>query len=113
MKKFLKKTAKKLKSDLGDSIAEVLIALLISSVALVMLASMISSSTSMIDSSKKNISDYYIATNSLTGSAAPSYSGTARLVSSDSTVITSVSVNYYVNDNINNHPVVTFEKTNP
>ena len=50
---------KKLLSNQGDSIAEVLIALLISSLALVMLASMITSSSRMIISSKTKLTDYY------------------------------------------------------
>ncbi len=114
MKKFFSRIGKKLKGRRGDSIAEVLIALLISSVALVMLASMISSSSSMIDSSRKNIESYYSkASDELTGSGTPKFTGTAKLVASDSTVKTSYSVNYYVNDNINKHPVVTFEENNP
>ena len=49
----------KLKSQVGESIAEVLIALLISSLALVMLASMISSTTSMVSTGKSAMKEYY------------------------------------------------------
>lgn len=49
----------KLKSQVGESIAEVLIALLISSLALVMLASMISSTTSMVSRGKSAMKEYY------------------------------------------------------
>jgi len=114
MRKNLQRIGRLLKSSRGDSIAEVLIALLISAVALVMLASMISSSTSMTDSSKKKIENYYVSTNSLIGNGKSAGTGTVNLVvSGESTVKTSFSVDYYVNNEINKHPVITFEKTNP
>ncbi len=50
---------KKLRNQKGDSIAEVLIALLISALALVMLASMITSSANMITNSKDRMNAYY------------------------------------------------------
>ena len=109
MRKLLRFFSKKIKSDRGDSIAEVLIALLISAVALVMLASMISSSTSMIDSSKKKIAEYYVPSD---GSIS-NVSGIVQLVPVSGTVNISFPVQYSVNNTINNHPVVTFEKSNP
>ena len=113
MKRFLSFVRNKLKSDRGDSIAEVLIALLISAVALVMLASMITSSTSMIGASKKNIENYYSAANEMTGDCSVKYSGTVKLVPvSGTSMSTSFSVNYYVNEYITNHPVVAFEDAN-
>ena len=56
---------KKLDNKDGDSIAEVLVALLISSLALVMLASMITSSSKMITTSKKKMQDYYLESSNL------------------------------------------------
>ena len=56
---------KKILSNVGDSIAEVLIALLISSLALVMLASMITTSSKLITGSKTKMKDYYAATSVL------------------------------------------------
>ena len=56
---------KKLKSEAGESIAEVLIALLIAALALTMLASVISSSANIINNSKKKLSDYYAANEEL------------------------------------------------
>ena len=53
------KLLKLLKSKAGESISEVLIALLISSLALVMLASMISSTNSMVGKSKSKMEEYY------------------------------------------------------
>ena len=59
------KIRKKLKSEAGESIAEVLISLLIAALALTMLASVISSSASIITNSKKKLSDYYAANEEL------------------------------------------------
>ena len=50
---------KRLSSQSGESIAEVLIALLIAAVALMMLASMISSTVSMVNKSKIKMDEYY------------------------------------------------------
>ena len=60
-----KRAKRKLRSNRGDSLAEVLIALLIAAVALVMLASMINASANMIGRSKVFMSDYYTAGNDL------------------------------------------------
>jgi len=62
---IINKTLKKLKSQAGETIAEVLVALLISSVALIMLASMISSTNSMVTKSKNTMKDYYDANENL------------------------------------------------
>lgn len=53
------KIIKKMTSHFGESIGEVLIALLISSLALVMLASMISSTNSMVSKGKGKMDQYY------------------------------------------------------
>ena len=55
----MKRFFKKLKSRAGESIAEVLIALLVSSIGLVMLASMISTSGSIIKKSRDALEHYY------------------------------------------------------
>lgn len=50
---------KRIKSENGESIAEVLVALLIAAIALMMLASMISSTVSMVNKSKTKMDEYY------------------------------------------------------
>ena len=60
-----KKMLEKLRSRRGDSIAEVLVAMLISAVALVMLASMIASSGRMIRRSRESMEEYDKANNAL------------------------------------------------
>ncbi len=66
MKKLRARLLKKLKGKAGESLAEVLIALLIAALALTMLASVISSAARMITQSKKKMSDYYAANGELT-----------------------------------------------
>ena len=60
-----RKMLEKLRSNRGDSIAEVLVALLISAVALVMLASMIASSSRLILRSRESMEKYDAANNVL------------------------------------------------
>ncbi len=60
-----KKLKKRIGNQAGETIAEVLIALLISSLALVMLASMISATQSMVSNSKTKMDEYYEANNIL------------------------------------------------
>ncbi len=60
-----KRMLEKLRSRRGDSLAEVLVAMLISAVALVMLASMIASSGRMIRRSRESMENYDAANNVL------------------------------------------------
>ena len=62
---MMKKIAQKLKNKGGESISEVLVALLISSLALVMLASMIGTTTRLVTRSKDTMREYYQAANIL------------------------------------------------
>lgn len=55
------KMMKRLRSHAGETIAEVLVALLISVLALTMLAAMISSTVSMVNKSKAKMMEYYDA----------------------------------------------------
>lgn len=56
---------KKLHSQSGETIGETLVALLISSLALVMLASMISATVNLVSKSQTKMDDYYIANTAL------------------------------------------------
>jgi type II secretory pathway component PulJ len=101
---MINKIKEKLKSGKGESIAEVLVSLLISSLALVMLASMINSSSRIIQSSKANMEKYYSANNVLEArTAAADNSGTLSIKNGSKAVHLrygegTVSVNYYKND---------------
>ena len=61
MKNVFKKIKKRIHTQAGESIAETLIALLLASLALVMLASMIQSTSSIVIKSKNKMDEYYTA----------------------------------------------------
>ena len=77
MKKLRVRLSSKLKSRAGESIAEVLIALLIAALALTMLASVITTSARIITNSKIAMNAYYQKRNGL--DAGTSASGTLTL----------------------------------
>ncbi len=117
----------KLGSEKGDSIAEVLVALLISAIALVMLASMITSSTKLITGSKETVKNYYTAANSINTFTTPAIpadvaakqrGGSASVsvalsTDADGSPLNGVSksypISYYADWVFQNKPVVTFQ----
>lgn len=70
MRKLKAKITSKLKGSAGESLAEVLIALLIAALALTMLASVISTSARIITQSKAKMKDYYDRNNVLESQSA-------------------------------------------
>ncbi len=108
--------SRKWKSRSGESITEVLVALLISAVALVMLASMITASSRLITQSKDRMESYYKNSNSLadhgeTGGGTVS-TGVVRLTKAgegESTVTVQEwdDVNYATNSSVKD-PVVAY-----
>ncbi len=109
LKSLTKTIKKKLSGKKGDSIAEVLIALLISSLALVMLAAMINSSDNMITYSKKKMSAYYSESAAF---ASPNVDGSQVTIA-----VKGVSMSYQVKYYVPNNPdfpalqsVVSFQK---
>ena len=111
MKKILNNVKDKLKNERGDSIGEVLVALLISAVALVMLASMIASSVSLTDKSKNKLKEYYTASIDLANQQDSSSdgTGTVRIKNSTGGEISSYEVNYFLNDEFSTNPVATYK----
>ncbi len=77
--KLSAKINKKLASKHGESLSEVLVALLISSLALVMLAGMVGASARMLSDSRRNVIDYVAAENALAEQGESSLSGELRL----------------------------------
>lgn len=106
----MKAIGQKLRSQRGDSIAEVLVAVLIAAVALVMLATMLSTSGNLIRISRGHLEDYYEANNVL--SDPPSDAGTAGTVTLSAALTdaagASVDVTYYINDTLSSDPVVAY-----
>ena len=117
--KLLRATVKRLRSTKGESISEVLIALLISTLGIMLLAGMINASANMITKSKDKIKDYVAKEN---GIVAQSSSGavtgqvafvvgsgentqTIRLNESSDTV----NVEYYENSEFGNNTVKSYK----
>lgn len=100
------KMKKKLHSEKGDSIAEVLVALLISALALVMLASMITSSARMITNSKTILNDYYSESAQMNSSTASD--GTFDISVKIDSETKSYTVNYYKSKSTGFQKVVSF-----
>lgn len=65
----MKKILTKLRSSAGESIAETLIALLISALAMMLLAGMISSTNNLVRTSETKMNNYYDDTQKTTGTA--------------------------------------------
>ena len=65
MKRLYSSVIGKIKSQVGESIGEVLVALLISSIGLTLLAMMVSSSSRMVERSKSTVHEYVLQSNAL------------------------------------------------
>ena len=103
----------KLRSRSGETIAETLVALLISALALVMLAGAISSAARVVTQSETAMQTYYQSNNALaepTGSSA-----TINIQYSDKVIrladeTSGISVKYAKNDFFSDKPVVAYAK---
>ena len=113
---------RKLNNRSGESIAEVLVALLVASLALVILASMISSTSGIILTSKKAIHDYVVEENRLVEqSTTPDLSGNMIIkINNGSSFIavkmnesysdTNVAVDYFISSESGSKPVTSYKK---
>ncbi len=99
----LNRAARKLKNRSGETIAEVLVGVLIAAIAMTLLAGMVTAASSMIDSGKKRMTEYY---NANSGFAEKDPSGatdsTAEVRKSDNTDYSiagedSILISYYEN----------------
>lgn len=88
MKKLNSKLAAKLKNSRGESMAEVLIALLIAALALTMLASVISTSSRIITQTKEKMKLYYEENDKLSVQGASSNTMELTITVSSSTYTT-------------------------
>ena len=98
----MKRMMKKLRSRAGESIGETLVALLISSLALVMLAGAIGSAARMVTRSMTAMEAYYATDKSMAERAGSSRAGTGSVTMSTAAGIDRISgsyaVNYYQNE---------------
>ena len=113
MKKLKNQIAEKLKRKSGETLAEVLIALLIAALALTMLASTIASSSKMITQSKQKMESYYAANDSLAEKSGDSkLTMTLKLGGESGTVVkmtnAAITVNYNVNDEAGAKKVIAY-----
>ena len=108
----------KLRSLKGESISEVLVALLISSLALVMLAAMIATSSRLILNSKEKLNKYYAQNDALSVQAAPEQGQTGAVgkvtLQSGANTITltdgETQVYLYSNGESGSVPVISYTK---
>lgn len=114
-----KRLAEKIKSNLGESIAEVLVALLISSLALVMLATMIGASSRMTIRSRGMLESYYADNDALEKRAElSSLTGTLSIRNGASDVylkcgqsaLDPIELVYYKNNNSGDTQVVSYKR---
>lgn len=98
---------KKLRSRSGETLAETLVALLIAAVALVMLASMISSTTGIVTQSKETIETYYAANNTVAEQGGASTSGSVT-IAGDNIDSQSYEVSYDINSTFSGTPVISY-----
>lgn len=80
MKGIKKRIAGKLKSAAGESLAEVLIALLIAALAMAMLATAISSTAKIVTQSKAAMKNYYDGNNALDAASSGGTNSTVTVV---------------------------------
>ncbi|MBQ9544901.1 MAG: hypothetical protein IJV00_07230 [Clostridia bacterium] len=96
------KILKKLKDVRGESLSEILIALLVSSLAIVLLAGMINASSTMISNSREKVADYVSADRSVVEQNGSSETGTVSIKEGSETITLtdgagSITVVYYSN----------------
>lgn len=112
----LKKLRAKLRARQGESLTEVLVAVLIAALSLVILASMVSSSGKMITASGETMDRYVQAENRLVTQTGASVNGSVTLRDSAGQPVrltdddgTAVPVQYYIDDEIGGCQVVSYK----
>ncbi len=113
---MIEKFRKKIKSHAGETISETLIALLISALALVMLAGAMTSATNMITKSREKIQDYYAANESPSGIVMMTGGTGGNMNFTDTTgAITHdpYPVLYFKNSEFESNPVVAYKLNLP
>lgn len=101
----------KLRSSNGESLTETLVALLIAAIALVMLASMISSTTRIVTQSKTKMTEYYKANKTVaaqTGEGTDDASVTITDDASDTINGQQYSVTAYLNQSFSSTPIASY-----
>ena len=111
------KILNRINSQVGESISETLISLLIAALALVMLAGAISSASGVILKSKDKLDKYYSANEKsdgvvkMTGGSSVVSDGITITDTSNSISPQSFQITYYKNDEFSSKPVVAYQYT--
>lgn len=108
----IQRLKRKLNSHAGETISETLIALLISALALVMLAGAITSAMHMITKSRDKVQDYYAANESASGIVMMTGGTQGNMALTDSQNIINhdpVPVLYFTNTEFDDNPVVAYK----
>lgn len=107
---------RKLHSTLGESIGETLVALLVSTLGIMLLAGMIVASTRLIMQSEETLSKYYTANNIISAQDIGDTKGQLKITIADKSVsrhfydIVIEDVNCYTNTEIGNTPIVSYSR---
>lgn len=105
----MKKMMKKIKNRAGETIGETLAALLIASLALIMLAAAISTSTGIISKSSKKIDAYFKDSNDKLVKMTDTSVGNVIFNEEGSMVQIPVQVDYAQGELKNDEPVISFK----
>lgn len=101
----------KARSERGESITEVLVAIVVSGLAILMLATVIATAVNVNQASRKAMNDYYAANNDVV-SGALTTTGTVTLTSDGASVSlagdSSISVTCYAGEQAGDTPVVSY-----
>ena len=106
----MKQMMNKLQSRVGETLAEVLIALLVSTLALMILAGMISSTTNVVKASEQKMDEYYTANGKLENISG---GGSATVTITIGTHAVEVPVVYEQNDKLGNRIVTAYRYVAP
>lgn len=97
----------------GETLTEVLVAILISCLAILLMATVIAASFNINETSRKAMDDYYKKSNDIAGHVSGTFDGegtVAITLSSGGTTITleNGSVGYYINEQLDDEAIVSF-----
>lgn len=109
----------KLRSNAGESISETLVALLISALALVMLAGAISAASRIVTRSRSKMKEYYDNNEKLVNLSVESSAGRVIITEDtsdpasgdDQSAIASIPILYYENGTFTNKTVIAYRKS--
>ena len=112
MKRLILKIRTKLRSPRGETLGEVLVALLVAALAITMLAGAIGVSTRLVQKSKVVMNDYYLSNNDLSGGSGTSSNGSVSFGSTKlvASIKDSTRVPVKITTNVQYESVVSYHK---